>query len=180
MHIGVARIFDHIGAGTHCFKCFFAVDVGDDLGIFGVDRKRRVTACLNELGVWEIGEDNIWKKCAEVAANTLPTEASGDRTFFGGGAAAVYDAVRERLVFWLNDGDENDYWFFSWDGTTLERLSSDGLPEDAYEHFGNQGSVIGEHPEHGVVLYAGAGRLYAIGDSGWTAIECIALCTDSI
>lgn len=144
----------------------------DLLGIFGIDRGRRVTACLTELGIWELDAGDQWTRRADIDAGMLPAEASGDRSFFGGGAGAVYDAPRERLVFWINDGDEKDYWFFSWDGRELTRLSGAGLPGDAYKHFGNQGSVIGEHPEHGVVLYAGAGRMYAIGDAGWTAVDC--------
>lgn len=143
----------------------------DLLGIFGIDRGRGITACLTELGVWELGDDDTWRKRADVATGTLPVEASGDRTFFGGGAGAVYDAPRGRLVFWINDGDENDYWFYAWDGSALTRLPSGGLPDDLYEHFGNQAAVIGEHPEHGVVLYAGAGRMFALGDADWTAIE---------
>ena len=144
----------------------------DDLrGIFGIDRGRRVTACLTEVGIWELGADNRWRERATVAPGTLPEEASGDRSFFGGGAGAVYDSQRERLIFWINDGDANDYWFFSWDGAELTRMSAGGIPGDAYEHFGNQGAVIGEHPTHGVVLYAGAGRMFTPGDGGWIAVD---------
>lgn len=144
----------------------------DDLrGVFGVDRGRRVTACLTELGVWELGADDQWRRCASVPAGLLPAEASGDRSFFGGGAGAVYDARNERVVFWIHDGDSGQYWFYSWDGATLARLPDDGFPEKAYERFGNQGTVIGEHPEQGVVAYAGARRMYALGESGWSRIK---------
>ena len=64
--------------------------------------------------MWELGDDDAWRKAADVAPGTLPVEAGGDRTYFGGGAGAVYDGPRSRLVFWINDGDENDYWLFGW------------------------------------------------------------------
>jgi hypothetical protein len=49
--------------------------------------------------------------------------------------------------------------FLAWDGKTLEKLGSQGLPEI---HFGSGHACaqLVTHPRHGLVLHAGAGRLF--------------------
>jgi hypothetical protein len=59
--------------------------------------------------------------------------------------------------------------FVTFDGRRLSALATDGLPR-LWRRFGDGGFAIGEHPEHGVVVDAGAAGLFGLGDAGFVAL----------
>src|ERR1700690_378512 len=59
-------------------------------GVFGYDPTRRVTVCVAQDGIFELGPDR-WTRVAD--APKLPSEVDGDRGYSSGGAAAVWDAI---------------------------------------------------------------------------------------
>ncbi len=139
-------------------------DVGtfDKHGLFAFDRDRQVWVCLTRGGVWELDASGAWTKKHD--GKLVPPSwhnESGD---------GVYDPVGKRTVF-LIQGEENRYALvtLAWDGAKLERLSMKGLPKLAIGLFDPIAQIAG-HGKHGLVLHAGAGKLFVATTSGWDAL----------
>jgi len=127
-------------------------DAWDDLlGIVGYDPVRGVTVCLTQRGIYEL-DDTRWSRVAD--APELPKEASGDRRR-GGGVGAIWDVRASEVVFWIADGDEGKLVLGAWNGTRWRSIDTTGLPDELWSRWGKTGFAIGDHPEHGVVVYAG-------------------------
>jgi hypothetical protein len=136
----------------------------DYMGLFAPDPRRALTTCLTRRGVWELDADAIWRKCAD-------HDASFPRAWDDDGAGATFDPVRRRAVFWLYTREPREYAFFAWDGKTLERISTDGLPMKSL-HIGlfDPAALIAAHPEHGLVLVAGEHGTFAFAGDRWVAL----------
>ena len=139
-------------------------DVGtfDKHALFAFDRARRVWVCLTRCGVWELDESGAWREAHDGAL--VPKSwhnESGD---------GVWDPVGKRTVF-LIQGEENRYALvvLTWDGTKLERLPMKGLPKLTIGLFDPIAQLAG-HGVHGLVLHAGAGKLFRLADAGWEAL----------
>jgi hypothetical protein len=121
-------------------------DVG---GCFAYDRARKVTVCMTGRGVWELGADERWTKVRD--DTDLPTDENWREACFGG----AWDPRSQRTLFyWVcEDADGDDQLFlWAWDGETLERLSTDGLPEELVTGWMNTGPVLVTHPDGAIVL----------------------------
>lgn len=140
----------------------------DDLhGIIGYDARRRVTVCVSQRGIFELSGAR-WARVAE--APKLPTDAGGDRGYKGG-AGAVWNAKTEELVVWIVDADDGAVVFGAWNGSAWRSIATKGLPEELWSRWGKAGFAVGDHPEHGVVVYAGpAHGLFGLGAKGFVAV----------
>lgn len=137
----------------------------DYMGLFAPDPRRAITTCLTRRGVWELDADAVWRKRAE-------HDASFPRVWDDDGAGATFDPVRRRAVFWLyTRKPEHAYAFFAWDGKTLERMTTSGLPMKSL-HIGlyDPAALVAAHPEHGLVLLAGEHGAFAFAGDRWNAL----------
>jgi hypothetical protein len=139
----------------------------DYMGLFAPDPRRAVTACLTRRGVWELDADAVWRKCAD-------QDASFPRAWDDDGAGATFDPIRRRAVFWLYTHEPRAYAFFTWDGKTLERMSTSGLPMKSL-HIGlfDPAALIAAHPEHGLVLLAGEHGMCAFAGDRWNTLPAL-------
>jgi hypothetical protein len=129
---------------------------GDELNVaFGFDRSRNVWVALSDQGVWELDVANVWRKMASIAPNVLPTKVDGRRAFGGyGGVGAVWDAPRNRVVFWF--WADKTLVLIGWSEGQLVRLPNHGISADLVPRFGRSvGGVVGEDPRHGLVVLGG-------------------------
>jgi predicted DNA-binding WGR domain protein len=131
-------------------------------GAFAFDRKRELWVCLTRVGVWELSKKGVWGRAAE--ATELPTKWRGQ-------VQGVWDPVGERCVFAIFEGDDYTYRFFSWDGSRLEELPSEGLPQKRM-HFGlfDPSAMIFGHPDYGLALLSGS-SFFRVTDDGFEAID---------
>ncbi len=136
----------------------------DYMGLFAPDPRRAVTTCLTRRGVWELDADAVWRKRIE-------HDASFPRAWDDDGAGATFDPVRRRAVFWLYTREPREYAFFAWDGKTLERMSTSGLPMKNL-HIGlfDPAALIASHPEHGIVLCASEHGMFAFAGDRWKTL----------
>jgi hypothetical protein len=137
----------------------------DEGAIFVLDPGRQTWVCLTRCGAWEFAADGTWSQRADAAK--VPEGWKGVGT-------GAYDTLQKRIVFQLmvrtpykityKDGYESGVKypsaFLAWDGKTLDRLDSDGLPELQFGS-GHACAQLASHPRHGLVLHAGAGRLFS-------------------
>jgi hypothetical protein len=139
-------------------------DVGtfDKHGLFAFDRARSVWVCLTRRGVWELDASGAWSKKhdGKIVPQAWHNE-SGD---------GVWDPVAERTAFLLQtDTNRYELVLLAWDGAKLERLSMKGLPSLTIGLFDPIAQIAG-HGTHGLVLHAGAGKLFRATKSGWEAL----------
>jgi hypothetical protein len=139
-------------------------DVGtfDKHGMFAFDRGREVWVCATRRGVWELDASGAWSKKAD--AGPIPKDWHNET------GQGIYDPVGKRAVFMVQ-GEEDRYAIrvLAWDGAKLERLSMKGLPKLTLGLFDPAVEIVG-HPKHGLVLHAGAGKLFAATKTGWTPL----------
>ncbi len=136
-------------------------DVGtfDKHGMLAFDRAREVWVCATRRGVWELDASGAWSKKAD--AGPIPLEWHNET------GQGTYDPVAKRTVFMVQGrDDEYALHVLAWDGTKLERLPMTGLPKLMVGLFDPVVEIVG-HPTHGLVLHAGAGKLFAATKSGW-------------
>lgn len=138
-------------------------DIGtfDKNGLFAFDHDRLVWVCLTRRGVWELAADGTWSARSTDHA-LIPKEWSNKS------GEGTYDPVGRRAVFTVQDGDD-EIVLLAWDGAALGRLPMDGLPKLTFG-FNDPNAQATGHPVHGLVLHAGAGRLFKATSKGWTAL----------
>jgi hypothetical protein len=128
--------------------------------LFVFDRGRAVWVCLTRRGIWELDAQGKWTRRCD-GAQVPPG--------WGSAADAVWDPVGRRAVFGVQEQEDYQIVLLAWDGTALERLSMQGLP-DLTSRMNDPLYQIGGHHRHGLVLHAGQGKLFAVGQGGWTAL----------
>ena len=87
-------------------------DADETGAVFAYDPKREVTACLTQLGLWELDAEGNWS--AKRDGEGIPTEDWKNECHGG-----TWDPVRERCVFWAvaeDDAGDDRFWLWSWDG----------------------------------------------------------------
>ena len=140
-------------------------DADETGAVFAYDPERDVTVCLTQLGLWELDAEGTWS--AKRDGEGIPTEDWKNECHGG-----TWDPVRKRCVFWAvaEDDDENDrFWLWSWDGSTLELHSNDGMPDELVSGWMNVGPVLCGHPEAGLVAFCGHDGFIAFDGSTWSA-----------
>lgn len=141
---------------------------GDVRGAIGYDRKREVGVCLTPTGVWELDSKGAWSKATALEPGDVPAE-------WKDACGAVWDPVREVVVFWIYEGDEYTHVFFDWDGKALTPAPTTGLPTEEEGvrafHIGlfDPSACFCGHPEHGVVLVDGA-QLWRFDGKAWSTL----------
>lgn len=139
----------------------------DVRGAFGYDREREVGVCLTPQGVWELDSAGVWSRVATLSAEDVAEE-------WKDACGAVWDPVREALVFWIFEGEDYTHVFHEWDGKALTELPTKGLPQKEAGvrefHIGlfNPSACFAGHPEHGVVLLDGA-QFWRFDGKEWSA-----------
>jgi hypothetical protein len=139
----------------------------DLCALFGFDPARGVWVLLSETGIWELDADNRWTRGPDVPEGLLPGDVDGDLAFGDGGAGAVWDGERRRLIFWF--ASDNELHLFAFDGERLSPVSTEGLPAGAFGLL-TGGVLVAEHPAHGVVVIDGAdATIYHLDGDAWVA-----------
>ena len=133
----------------------------DKHGLFAFDHARLVWVCLTRCGVWELAADGTWSTKSTDHA-LIPKEWSNKS------GEGTYDPVGRRAVFLVQDGDD-EIVVLAWDGAKLTRLPMKGLPELTFG-FNDPNAQVAGHATHGLVLHAGAGRLFKATPAGWSAL----------
>ena len=138
----------------------------DETGaVFAYDAERDVTACLTQLGVWELDSAGTWT--AKRDGEGIPS-ADWKNECHGG----TWDPVRQVCWFWcVAEDDEGDdrFWLWSWDGAALKLCSNDGLPDGLITGWMNVGPVLIGHPKAGLLAYCGHDGFLAYDGSTWSA-----------
>ncbi|MBX3247384.1 MAG: hypothetical protein KF901_09390 [Myxococcales bacterium] len=139
----------------------------DVAALFGFDAARGVWVLLSEAGLWELDSENRWARGPALPEGLLPSEVEGDRGFGNGGAGAVWDGPRRRLLFWF--ASDSELSLLAWDGARLARVSTEGLPSEAFG-YREGGLVLAEHPVRGAVIVDGAeATLYRVEGEAWVS-----------
>jgi hypothetical protein len=118
--------------------------------IFGRDPERKVTVALGRECVWELGEDNAWKRVCDIPEARRPK-----KTWFSGTSGSVFSPGHGVIFFW-KDWDDSELCMSSWNGKHVLPVAKTGLDDRAYIY---DSSSFVEHPEHGAVMLSTAGTL---------------------
>jgi hypothetical protein len=119
------------------------------------DEARGVGVCFTRNGIWEIVDDTWVKRCDRPDA--MPPDWHA-----GGGSA--WDPIQKRCVMWIQErGNNYEYRFWTWDGTTCTAISNAGLPDFEREATG----LFVAHPRHGIVCSAGPHGMFLLDGDAW-------------
>jgi hypothetical protein len=124
----------------------------------GFDEARGVGVCVTRNGIWEIENDAWVKRCKRPDA--IPPE-------WHSSVGSAWDPIGKRCVMWLQErGNGYAMRLFSWDGSTCNAVSTDGLPDlDREPH-----AMFAAHPRHGIVCSAGPKGMYALAGDAWSRL----------